>query len=191
MNVLKPTGQGERRKMKRKAIVAVVLTVAVCATVVWSQGPPGGRAPGGPMGPGGPGGPGGPMMACPAMAVMPPPSMMFEREAKTLQLTHDQLAKIKKALSKNEQAMKSLRKASADTTKALRTALTAPTYNAAAVKALAVKAEKAEASIVNANIDTWTQIRDVLSKTQTAKLQKAMSARRPGPFGPPPPPQGQ
>jgi Spy/CpxP family protein refolding chaperone len=167
--------------MKQRAVIGAMLAVAVCATVVWSQGPPPGR-----------GGLDGPMMmSCPAMADMPPPPGMFDRMAGTLQLTHDQLAKLKKACAKSDQRMKPLRKPSADATKALRTALTASDFSAKRVKDLAAKAERSEANIVAASIDNWTQIRSILSKSQAAKLQKAMSMHGPGPGGPPPPPPGQ
>lgn len=172
--------------MKKRAFVAAAFAVAVLTTVVWSQGPPG---------PGGPGGMGRPMMSCPAMASMTPQGPMFDQAAKTLQLTHDQSARLKKILAKSGQTQRTLMQRSGDASKTLRTALLAPDYSTKKINDLAAKAEKAEASVVAANISSWTQIRSILSKSQAARLQKTMTMRGPGPGGPPPgfppPPPGR
>ena len=56
--------------MKTRALMAVALTAAVCASAVWSQGRPG---------PGRPERPGGPPAISTVMAIMPPPAGMFDR----------------------------------------------------------------------------------------------------------------
>ena len=179
--------------MKRTVVVTVVLALAICATAVWSQGPPGQG------GPGGPGGMRGFGMSCPAMAVMPPHTGMLDRMADALQLTDDQITKLKETMTKNDETVRPLVQKSADASKALRAALLASDYNAQTVKDLAAKAEKAEADVIAASIEVWTQIRSILTKDQAAALQEAMNMPRqgPGPAGPPPggpgvpPPPGQ
>jgi Spy/CpxP family protein refolding chaperone len=137
------------------------------------------------------------MMFCPAMAAMPPQAGMIDRMAETLQLTHDQSAKLKKVSAKSDQTLRPLTQKSAEASKALRAALLASDYNTKKVKDLAAKAEKAEAEVVTASIGTWTQIRAILTKSQIAKMQKTMNIPVQGPSGPPtragspPPPPGR
>ncbi len=187
--------------MKTAVLIAVALAALLCTAPVWSQGPP---APGGFGGMRGAMGGG---MACPAIATMPPTARMIDRVADTLQLTQDQATKLKAAMTKCEETTLSLSQKAADATKALRDALLAPTYDAQKVKDLAAAAEKAEAALVSARIDEWTQIRSILTADQVKKLQEAMAVPRggqrpvgrqrpgappPGPDeAPPPPPPGE
>jgi Spy/CpxP family protein refolding chaperone len=129
---------------------------------------------------------GGFMMSCPAMAVMTPQAQMFERVADILQLTDDQKTKLTDIIAKNEQTLQPLMQKCSQAAQALRAAILAPTYDAQKVKELSVIAEKAEADVINARIDTWTQIRSVLTTEQAAKLQAAMTMPR-GPGGMRPP----
>jgi Spy/CpxP family protein refolding chaperone len=172
--------------MKKTMMITLALGAAICATAVWSQSRPG------------PGGLGGFMMSCPAMAVMPPQGMMLDRLSGTLQLTKSQSAKLKQVTAKNDKTLRPLTQKAAEASKALRSAVLASKYDARKVKDLASKAQKAEAAVVNASIDEWTQIRAILKPDQAARLQKAISRgpSGPGPLGPPPgapppPPPGQ
>jgi Spy/CpxP family protein refolding chaperone len=78
---------------------------------------------------------------------------------------------------------------SAEATKALRAALLASDYSAQNVRDLATKAENAEAEVVTASIETWTQLRAILTADQVSKLQEVMSMPRQG-LGPGGPPSG-
>lgn len=174
--------------MKKVLLVAVVLAAVISATPVWSQGGPGPGGPGGPRGMGGFG------MSCPAMAVMPPQVGMLDRMADALQLTEDQMTKLRTAMTKSDEAMRPLSRSAADSSRALRDALMAPEFNAQKVKDLAATAEKAEAALVSARIDEWAQIRSILTADQAKQLQGMMTMQRPGPGqrpgGPPPPGAG-
>lgn len=161
--------------MKKIAIVAVMLTALICTMPAWGQGRPGF---------GGPGRMGGPMMSCPAMATMPMRVDMVNRMATSLKLTKVQSAKLKNIAASNEKTVRSLQSVAEKATRALHSAMMAQSYNAKNVKALAAKAENAEAKIVAANIDSWSKMRSVLTANQNKKLQSVMSIRRPA--GPPP-----
>jgi len=164
--------------MKKTVVIAVVLAALACATVAWSQGPPG------------PGGMGRPMMSSPAMAVMPPHAGMVNRMTEALQLTEDQTSKLETITAKNDENVRTLSQKSEDASKALHDALLAANFDAQKVKDLAATAEKAEAALIGASIDEWTQIRAILTTDQAKGLQDVMSVRGPGPgqrpFGPPP-----
>lgn len=167
--------------MKKVAVVAIMLTAMICTPSAWCQGrPAAGR----------PGHMGGPMMSCPAMAVMPMRVEMINHFASTLKLSSAQSAKLKQIAAKSDKTLRSLQLTADKSTKALHSALLAPKYNAKNVNGLAAKAEKAEANIVAASIDAWTQARSVLTANQIKKLQAVMSKQRPGfgqrPAGPPP-----
>ncbi len=168
--------------MKRLILIAAILAALACAASVWSQG----------ARPGGPGGPGAPAMSCAATAVMPPHVQMIDHMVPALHLSKDQTAKLKKIVSTNGKKMRSLEQSAANASRALHASLLSSKYSAKNTKALAAKAEKAEAALIAASIDEWTQIHSVLTAKQSAALQRAMPAERPGPAGPPPgfPPYG-
>lgn len=168
--------------MRKSVVIAVVLTAVLCVSAAWCQGPP-------PGGPGGPGGPGMRMMnrPCPVTATAPPGIGMLGHLAQALQLTDDQVTKIKDIVSQCDQSMRPLMQKVGDTCKALREALMAETLDAVQVKDLATKAEKAEADVVTANIDAWTKVRAVLTQDQLAKLAQTMAPPQGPPAGPPPP----
>lgn len=163
--------------MKKIVLIAAALAIVISAVAVWSQGGHSAR-------------PGGPMMSCPVMAVMPPQAGMIDHMAKTLQLTKDQTAKLKKIAAESDKTLQPLQSSASKSSQALRSAILASKYNAKNVKDLAAKAEKAEAKVVTASIDIWTRIRLVLTASQSAKLRESMSIKRPtqgqGPSGPPP-----
>jgi len=104
---------------------------------------------------------------------------MVDGMASELQLTRDQVTKLKSSLTKYEKTLEPLQARAAQASQALRSALFAANYNAANVKTLAAKAEKAEAGVISASIDAWTQVRSVLRADQAGKLQGLMT-RRPG-----------
>ncbi len=163
--------------MKKIVLVAVVLAALACSAVIWSQGRPG------PAGP--------PRIGCPATATMPPQAAMLDRLADALALTEDQAAQLKDVLEASDATIPPLVETAGESCKALREALFATDYDAAQVAELATKAESAEAAIVTASIDVWTQIRSILRADQIAALQEVMSAPPPGPRpggrpGPPP-----
>jgi len=174
--------------MKKAVVIGIVVAMVLCAVAAWSQGGAGGRT--GATGPGG-ARTGRGMMTCPAMALMPPQAGVFERAAATLQLTDGQdgqKAKLTAVLTTSDETMRPLVQKATEAAQALRTAVLAPKYDAAKVKELATAAGTAEPAIVAARIDTWTQIRGILTADQVAKLQEAMTMRRTAPGGPGPGP---
>ena len=169
--------------MKRRVLVAAALIAISCTVAVWSQG----QRPNHP----GFGRPGGFRISCPAMATMPLRTGMIDRMGQTLKLTSSQTAKLKKISAANTKKIDSLQQAAEKSSQSLRSAMLASKYNSKNIKSLAAKAEKAEAAVVNANIDEWTQIRSILTASQLTKLKSTISAARPGPgAGPAGPPPG-
>jgi len=196
--------------MKRVVATVAVLALVLCAAVaVWGapptpppdQQPPVAPGPGpggpGPMGPG-PGAPPTqprPGAVCPAMALMPP-TPLFAHLASVLQITDEQKEKLNTARNKFDEAQRPLRDKCLEATKALRDAMLADEHDAKKTQDLAAAAEKAEAALLAAEIDTWGQIRSILTSAQLAKLRELLSGpiRQP-PGGPParpepPPPSG-
>lgn len=167
--------------MKKTVLVAITLLTVFCVVPAWCQGQ---------SGPGGPGGPGGGMISCPAMAIAPPSAAMVDRLAENLSLTEDQTTKLKAVMTKSENTITPLSKKLTEATKALRSALTASTFDADNVKVLAAAAEKAEAAVVSARIDEWIQMRSILTAEQVTKLQATANKRPSGmgrnQMGPPP-----
>ena len=153
--------------MKKTVFIVLALALIACATAVIGQAPAGPP----PMAPGVKGG-----VSCPAMALAPPPAMVFER-ADALQLTDDQKTKLKDSLAKGEETLQPLRQKAMEATRALREALFAASFDAAKVSELAASAEKADAAIVKAEVETWTQIRSILTADQVTKLQELMGRR--------------
>lgn len=166
--------------MRNTILIAVALAAVVCASPVYSQGRPGA---------GGPRGTGGLSASCPVMAITPPQASALDRLADAFQLTEDQSSKLKSVLTKSDETVSALSKKSAEATKELKTAVMAADFDAVNVKALADKAEKAEAAVVNAIIDEWIQIRSILTADQVKTLQETMSKQQGSgqrPAGPPP-----
>ena len=168
--------------MKKTALIAAALALAICATAVWSQGIPGADRPRRM---------GGFMMSSPAMAVMPPRAEMIDRMGEGLKLKPDQVTKLKKAAAAGDKALQPLREEAAKVSQSLRAAVLAPKYSSKTVKDLAAKAQSAEAKVVAASINEWTKIRSILTASQIAKLQGMTTMRvwgGPGrrPNGPPP-----
>ena len=162
----------------------MALVLVACASAAMAQdnpppGPPQGPPPQGP--PGGMRNPGmGMGMACPAMAIAPPPVMMIERSADALALTDDQKTKLTAVLTKSEAALKDLRPKLGLASKALHDALLAPTFEAAKVAQLLSDAQKIEATIATSEIGTWGEIRGILTADQVTKMSDAMMHRMGG-----------
>lgn len=112
-------------------------------------------------------------MMCAAMAVTPPQISAIERLCDSAQLSEAQLTKLDTVLGKS--SLSGLQKKSSAATKALREAITGSKFDADKVKALSAKAEKAEADVVSASIDTWSKVFSILSPEQGAKLRESMS----------------
>jgi len=168
--------------MKQIALIVAILTTAVCgASVIGQDTRP--RPPA-------PRGPGGLMMTCPAMAVMPPHAGMVDDLARTLQLSKDQTAKLRKVVTDGEKALLPLRKTSANASEALRASVLASLYDSKTVAGLSAKAQKSEAAVISASIGEWTWIRAILTAKQFAALRQAMAAPGPRPGGPGGPPPG-
>lgn len=160
--------------MKKTLVLASVLAAVACTSVVLAQ--DGGHQ--GRPGQGGPGGRGGAMMLSASMAVMPPQTAAINRLCEKAQLSEAQLTKLDTVMSKNDQSLKLLQQKSAEANRALRAAVLASKYDESKVKALAIKAEKAEADIIAASIDSWTRVRSVLTADQAAKLQDIMGRQQ-------------
>lgn len=196
-----------------KRAVLIVLALMVCASMALAQGGPPPGAPG--PGPGGPGGPGGNnawrsgqtmMFSSSPSAALNPPSVQFvTRGATALSLTQEQTTKLTDILTKSDATLAPLRKKLTDTSTALRNAVIATTYDAAKVKQLMADAQAAETALLNAELQTWLDVRAVLTADQLGKLQSTLGQRgsigmgntrirnRPGgsnppPAGPPPAP---
>lgn len=150
--------------MKKILLVAALATV-ICTTPAWSQGRSGGRGGQG-MGMG--------MMSSPAMSVKIPQANMIDRLADSLQLTDDQKTQLKSIITKGTETLNTLTKKSTASSKVLREAILATSYDAQKVKDLAATAERDEAAEVSASIDVWTQIRSVLSADQIKQLNDVM-----------------
>lgn len=170
--------------MKRTVLFAVALML-ICAMVVLAQqagtqaqrprtGAPDG-APGGMIG-------GGMMGMCPAMASAPPSLMMIERGGEALALTADQKTKLTAVLTKHDKNAGNLRTAAQQASKALHDAIYAPTFDSAKVASLLAAAQKADAAMSTANVQTWAEIRTILTPAQVNALSEATS-RRMGGFG--------
>jgi Spy/CpxP family protein refolding chaperone len=125
---------------------------------------------------------GGMMGMCPAMASAPPSLMMIDRNAETLGLTADQKTKLTAALTKHDTNLGKLRTAAQQASKALHDAIYAPTFDSAKVNTLLAAAQKADAAISTANVQSWTEIRSILTPAQVAALSEA-TTRRMGGFG--------
>lgn len=170
-------------ELKKTVYIALAL-IFVCATMASAQQPgnqanrPAAGAPGGMMG----GAMGGMMGMCPAMAVAPPSSMMIERSADTLGLSADQKTKLSALLTKNEATVAKLRESAQAASRALRDAVMAPTFDSAKASSLLVAAQKADAAVSDANLQTWVQVRTILTPAQVTKLSEA-TTRRTGGYG--------
>lgn len=152
--------------MKRTLVIA--LAVIIIATAAWCQG-----------GPGGPGGPKGPAPS--AMAVLlPPPAGAVDQITKALSLTTTQAADLKTALTASDATIQPLLKAAGDSAKALRDAVFAG-GTADQITQLTADAQQAELAVIEASVNTWGQIKSILTADQFAKLAA-------GPGAPPPPP---
>ena len=161
----------------------------VCACVVLAQNAPPPPAGPRPVGPGTPGAgytwrSGQTMMlgSSPSTALNPPGTQFVSRAAITLSLTQEQTEKLTAILTKSESTLTPLRQKLANASTAVRNAVVAATYDAENVKKLLADAMAAETTLVNAQLQTWVELRAVLSADQLARLQAAIG-QRPGPGG--------
>ena len=181
--------------MNRFASITVVLVLALAlAYVAWAQGPaptppPQGPPPG--MGMPGMGGPGGfrPMQPCAANALNLPQPMLFGMAADRLKLSNEQVDKLKTMVITAEQALRPLRDKSREAPDALRAGVFDPGKDAQALRELADKAEKAEATVISAQLDAWAKLKAELKAEQLNTLQEMMGRGR-GPMPMMPPPNG-
>jgi Spy/CpxP family protein refolding chaperone len=168
----------------KRTMVVVVLGLFACAFAASAQMRVGTGARAANRGPAG-GMMGFGMGMCAAMAIAPPPVAALDQTA-DLQLTEEQMARLKSILTESEKQLMSLRQKAADASQALRQAILAEKYDADKVKRLAAEAQKAESAVLESEIQTWAQIRQVLTAEQVNKLQ-GMFGRwgGPRPGGPP------
>jgi len=103
---------------------------------------------------------------CPLSAFQLPPAAMFRYISQKLQLSEDQSKKLLDIVTKSEQTLTPLRAKAQEAINKLQAALVAEQYDAANVQVLAQNAQRAEAAIITAEIDTWTQIRSLLTAEQ-------------------------
>lgn len=157
--------------MRKIVVVVVILCLMIGAATVWSQVQ---NRTGGSRGPGGMGF----RMTCPAMALSPPSAMMLER-TESLSLTEDQNTRLKEVLAKSEEMLTPLRLKASDENQALRTAILGADYDHQKVVQLAAAAQKAESAIVDEELNTWKQIRSIITDKQAEQLQQMYSR----PFG--------
>jgi Spy/CpxP family protein refolding chaperone len=189
--------------MKRTTILIVA---AVLVLAVWAAAQ--GRQPGPPPGPGMPGMPGRPGMMGPGMRPMgPPPSPCALNAVNAgmpmLFMFGDQINLSKTQQSKlmqmDRKSMMPLMKKATDATEKLRTAMLAKNFDDKKVQQLSAESSKAEAALVQNSIQTWKNVRKILTAKQLKKLAElaknppmpfGMGGMRPmgpgGPGGPPP-----
>lgn len=146
--------------MRKTMLIAVVLALAICVTPVWSQGRPG------------PGGPGRHMSGGVMAVPLPPPAAAIDGLTESLELTTNQTASLTEVLTASDETIQPLLKTAEEAAKALRDAVFAPEYDAAAVEELMNAALAAQTSVVTACINAWSQIREILTADQFAKLQE-------------------
>lgn len=168
--------------MKKITFFVLALSL-ICAGLALAQqppAPPAGQArPGGMMG-----SPMGGMMGmCPAMATAPPSVMMIERSGDALALSADQKTKLTNVLTKSEVNTAKLRPVAQQASQALHEALVAPTFDAAKVNSLLAAAQKADANISSAQIQTWFELRAILTPAQVKQLSDMMGRRMGGAAG--------
>lgn len=179
--------------MKKALFIAVILVLALCTASAWAQGAPGAGGPGA-GGPGGPGGfsglrglgprMGGGMMQSPAAALMPPQGIMIGEAATTLALTDDQKTKLEDIFKTYNEKLRPVMTKVNENNQALRTNIMAAQCDAQKIKDLVAAGDKSQTEMVALNLDTWNQVRAVLTTDQLAKLPDALQ-RRPmgGGFG--------
>ena len=183
--------------MKKVTVIVLALALAACATVVLGQGgTPGGQGQGQGGQFRGQGMGGG--ITCPSMALAPPPAMLIDR-VDTLQLSDEKKANLKAVLTKSDDALMPLRQKAVESSRALREAVMASTYDAEKVKQLVTDAQNADEAIMTAELKAWVEIRAAITPDQFSKLKEFMTSRRmgagqggrqrrPGAEGTPPPP---
>lgn len=160
--------------------IAIVLTMLLTCVSFAQTGGGGGGGRGGAGGggearrggfAGGAGGFGGMMGGSLAMAVMTPQSANIDAIATSLTLTEDQKTKLKDILVKSEAYVQPLMLKSTTNNQALRQALFAPTLDNTKIFNLTTQGKDLENKIIDARVNTWCQIRGVLSSEQVNKLQ--------------------
>lgn len=169
--------------MKRAILAVTVLLLA--AVAAWAQGPgaPATSAAPVPPVPPAPGASGMPAMMIvsisPLQAVRVPTMPVLARMEDQLGLSEDQKAKVSAAYDKHLQVSRPLTESYTQSIRGLQTAVKGTKFDAAAVKAAATKALKAEESLISASTDFWATFRGILTAEQNQKF--AEMAMRPGP----------
>ncbi|HOM71587.1 MAG TPA: periplasmic heavy metal sensor [Armatimonadota bacterium] len=130
-------------------------------------------------------------------AIIVPQSSMFPYIGPYLGLEDGDLNKLKTILTNADKTLGPLRFKLWNANQALRDAVLADKYDANKVKELAAAAHKAEADLLNAEVEVWTQIRTIVNGESAKKLRNIMTGNpqghpgyggtvRPGFDGPPP-----
>lgn len=163
--------------MRKFLVIAFALALVICATAVFAQTTDNTqpRRFGGNTGAGFGG-----FNASPTAVCAPPSAMMFDRMGSTLNLTEDQKTKLTAALAKSEETLTPLRQKAAQAAQALRAAVVSATYDEAKVAQLVTDAQKADTAVLTAELQTWTQIRSILTAEQMKSLQTMGARNRTG-----------
>ena len=113
------------------------------------------------------------------MALSPPPAMLIDR-VDTLQLLEEKKANLKATLTTIDDGLRLLRQKAMESSRALREAVMASTYDAEKVKLLVTDAQNADTAILTAELKAWVEIRAAITPDQFSKLQEFMTSRRMG-----------
>ncbi|MDD5095887.1 MAG: periplasmic heavy metal sensor [Dehalococcoidia bacterium] len=114
------------------------------------------------------------MMMSVRMIIRPLPELAVDTVSNQIQLTPDQKQKLLAVLDKSEQTMGPLAEQYLKSLEAVRSALFAPDKDGVRLREATDKAARAEAAVVSAEIDFWTQAKTILTDDQLAKLQEAL-----------------
>jgi len=185
--------------MKRTMTVTFAALMMLAALAFAQENPPGpvqpppgvqGPGPGGPGGPGfnpmmmpGPGGaPMGPPPTCGLGVIGVPPIMFFLQFAPQIRLSDEQQGKLMELFGKKMQTGKPLTDKAMGAARDLRDAVMAKDLDPMKVEALAAESAKAEAVLVQDAIQTWKEIRGILTGEQ---MQTVLAILKQPPMPPP------
>ena len=167
-----------------KRTLVIVLALMACAGMVLAQDAPPASGSGGSATPPRPGtsyawrgGQTALMSSSPSTALNPPSVQFVTRGATALALTQEQTDKLTALLTKSNQELTALRQKLQTASQALRNAVVAPTYDAAKVKQLLAEAQAADTAVINAELQTWSDFRAVLTADHLGKLASILGQR--------------
>jgi hypothetical protein len=106
------------------------------------------------------------------MITFPPPVLLGQTGA--IRLTDQQFADMQALLMKREETMRPLWQKAAEANGKLREALIADSYDSKKVQSLASEATKAEAAVLQAQLDQWNKIRSILTAEQFRTVRESM-----------------